>query len=164
MGENGYPDGDYEEIESASQIRSTLAIEHVVCPEWPGPSGRPGLYHVTELAGGDFDDYQSKMFEVDGSDYTLNMTENNMRLLAKCLVDRRGNPLWPDTEKGIKEIRFKGQGGIARLSEVARRLNGLDKAARKRAEGNSGPAPTGVSSSGSPENSATPAAEPSSAT
>ncbi len=152
---------DVEEIHTSGQIRSELAVEPVVCPEWPGPSGKPGLYLVSELAGGDFDDYQSAMFKVDGSDYELNMRENNMRLLAKCLINRDGNPLWPSVEAGIKEMRFKGQGGIARLSAVARRLNGLDRNAQRRAEGKSEPGPTSGSSFGSPENSATPVGEPS---
>jgi hypothetical protein len=156
---------EYEDIESATQIRSNLVVEAVICPEWPGPSGRPGRYGVAELMGDDYDEYQAGMFEVEGNDYTLNMRSNNIRLLAKCLVNlKTRQKLYPDYAHGIEEIGKKGQGGIARLSAVARRLNGLDSASKKVAEGKSGATPPACSTSDSPGSVDTPAGEPSSVT
>lgn len=155
---------EYEDIETATQICSTLVIEPVICPEWPGPSGRPGRYRVAELMGDDYDEYQAGMFEVEGNDYTLNMRRNNIRLLAKCLVSSSGKKLYPDYEHGVAEIGKKGQGGIARLSAVARRLNGLDSTSKKVLEGKSEATPPACSTSDSPGSVDTPAGEPSSVT
>lgn len=155
---------EYEDIEAATQIRSNLKIEKVVCPEWTGPSGKAGRYGVAELMGDDYDEYQSGMFDVEGNDYTLNMRKNNIRLLAKCLVNNSGQKLYPDYELGIAEIGRKGQGGIARLSAVARRLNGLDSSSKKVLEGKSEATPSACSTSDSPGSVDTPAGEPSSVT
>jgi hypothetical protein len=156
---------EYEDIEAATDIRSTLVIEPVVCPEWPGPSGKPGRYGVAELMGDDYDEYQSGMFDVEGNDYTLNMRRNSIRLLAKCLVNlKTGQKLYPVYAEGIAEVGKKGQGGIARLSAVARRLNGLDSSSKKVLEGKSEATPSACSTSDSPESVDTPAGEPSSVT
>lgn len=154
------PEGDYEEITSSRDIRSELAVKAIACPEWPGPSGRPGLYFVSELIGADFDAYQAVMFEIEGSEYTLNMSGSSIRLLAYALVKRNGERLWPNVEVGIKEIGQKGQGGIDRLATVARALNGLATDAAKSAEGKSS-APASSSSSDSPSDWDIPAEEPS---
>lgn len=153
---------EYEDIETATQICSDLEIDTVICPEWPGPSGKPGRYRVAELMGDDYDEYQAGMFVVEGNDYTLNMRSNNIRLLSKCLVNKSGQKLYPDFALGIAEIGKKGQGGIARLSAVARRLNGLDSASKKVAEGKSEATPPACSTSDSPGSVDTPAGGPSS--
>lgn len=143
------PEGDFEEINSSSQIRGELELKWVLCPEWPGSSGKPGLYWLTGLSGNDFDDYQSAMFEVEGSEYTLNMRKNSIRLLAYCLVNKSGDRLYPNLDRGMKEIGFKPHNGIDRLATVAREMNGLDKNAKKRAEKNSSD-PASSDSSDSP--------------
>ena len=158
-------DMEFEDIESDDQICWDRVIEEVICPGWPGPSGKPGRYGVAELDGNDYDEYQAGMFDVEGSDYTLNMHKNNIRLLAKCLVKlSTGQKLYPDYEEGIKRVGRKGQRGIAQLSAVARRLNGLDASSKKVLEGKSGATPPASSTSDSPASADTPAGEPSYAT
>jgi hypothetical protein len=155
---------EYDDIFSIGDIRSELRVEEVIVPEWHGPRGNLARCHVRELPGNEFDLYQSAMFKIDGSDYELNMSENSLRLLAYCMCDKAGAPMFPNKERGIKQLGFLGQGGLDRVATVARRLNGLDKGSKKRAEGNSEETRSDSGLSDSRSDSDTPADEPSSTT
>lgn len=138
---------DFEVVTTSSMVQpGELARERVVVPEWRTPSGKAAAFFVYELNGTDYDEYQNGMFIMgEGADFSLTLRANTLRLLTFCLRDPNGNRLYPDTDRGVAALGAMGQTGIDRLGTAARRLNGTSKSARRAAEGNSGAAPSGNS-------------------
>lgn len=143
---------DLPVLRSSSQIRWEVARELVPVPEWKCK------VWVQELDGDEKDEYQRGMFDVDGSEYTLNFKHNTVRLVVYSARDEHGNRIWPNTERGVKEVAKLGSAGAERIAEVARRLSKLTRESRKEIRGNSGGAPNGASTGKSQPLSATPTA------
>jgi hypothetical protein len=143
---------DLPVISSSRQIRWEVARELVPVPEW-------GCQVWTnELTGEEKDEYQSGMFDVDGSDYTLNFSNNTNRLVVFAARDEAGNRLWPNTKRGVEEVAKLGSAGAERIAEAARRLSKMTKESRKVVAGNSAAGQTGSSNKNSHSPSGTPVA------
>jgi hypothetical protein len=146
-------ENDYAVVSSADSVTAEFDRKLVVVPEWKHHSGKPPAYWVHELNGSEYDGYQSAMFKMGkGANYTMSLRGNMLRLLTYCLRDAEGHHLYPTNEEGIKALGQKPQGGLDRLSTMARKLNGLAKSdddeneAVKNSEGD----PDSSSSTGSP--------------
>lgn len=144
---------DLPVLASARQIRWEVARELVSVPEWKC------RVWTQEMTGEEKDEYQRGMFEVDGSDYTLNFANNTNRLVVYAARDEHGNRIWPNTARGIKEVAALGSAGAERIAEVARRLSKLTKESRKTIRGNSEGVQNGASTGTSPAPKDTPTAE-----
>jgi hypothetical protein len=121
-------ENDYEVVASADSVTAEFDRKLVVVPEWSMHSGKSPAYWVHELDGTEYDAYQSAMFKMGkGSNYTMSLRGNMLRLLTYCLRDANGHHLYPTTDEGIKKLGQKPQGGLDRLSTMARKLNGLAK-------------------------------------
>lgn len=143
---------DLPVLSSSRQIRWEVARELVPVPEWKCQ------VWTHELTGEEKDEYQSGMFDVDGSDYTLNFQNNTVRLVVYAARDDNGNRLWPNTERGIAEVKKLGSAGAERIAEAARRLSKMTKESRKTVAKNSEAGPTGSSNKNSHSPSGTPVA------
>lgn len=135
---------DYPVASSHTQIPDALEKELVPVPEWRQK------WWVHELSGGGLDEYRRGMYRIDGTDISLDMTNNTARLLALSMHDASGHRAFPDTEEGIRILSEKPAGGQERLAKVARRLSKLSDTEAKALVGNSAPGRTADSSSDSP--------------
>ncbi|MFF2774861.1 hypothetical protein ACFVU3_08120 [Streptomyces sp. NPDC058052] len=117
------------------------AFEDVPVSEWGGE------VRLVGMSGTDRNAYQTSLlrFGPDGKPIGVNMDNRDARLLARCLVDEDGQPLY--TLKDVAALGAKNGAVIERLAVVARRLSGLGERAVEEAEGNSGPAQSGSSTS-----------------
>jgi hypothetical protein len=131
-------------LNSAAQVRRHVEWRDIDVPEWGGS------VRVQELTAAEKDEMNSFMFEIDGSDYTLNMQNATTRLVVFSVRDADGNRLWPNTKKGIAEVATLGSAGCERVAEVARELSKMTKESRKRVEGNSRGTSNGARSSDTP--------------
>lgn len=110
---------DYPVLSSASQISVEVARELVTVPEWKA------RVWVQELTGREIDEYRQPMYKTDGGKFSMTLKDSNLRLLALSLVDANSNRLYPNTERGVKELGVLPAGGTERLGGIARRLSGL---------------------------------------
>lgn len=140
-------DEQYPVLSSAAQIQVEIARELVTVPEWKAK------VWVQELTGRQLDEYRQPMYKTEGSSFKMSLENSNLRLLALALVDGNSNRLFPNTDRGIKELGVLPASGTERLGSVARRLSGLssdDSGTAGGAAGNSGSEPTDDSTSDSP--------------
>ncbi|MFF9146319.1 hypothetical protein ACF1BN_15810 [Streptomyces sp. NPDC014861] len=115
--------------------------EDVPVPEWGGE------VRIAGMSGTQRNSYQTSLihFAPNGKPAGVNMDDRDARLLARCLVDEDGEPLF--TLKDVATLGAKNGAVLERLAVVARRLSGLGDRAVEEAEGNSGPALSGSSTS-----------------
>jgi len=115
--------------------------EDVPVPEWGGE------VRVVGMSGTDRNGYQSSLVRIgpDGKPQGVNLDNQTAKLLARCLVDEDGKPLF--SLKDIAVLGAKNGAVLERLSKVAKRLSGLQDGAVEDAAGNSGPAQSGSSTS-----------------
>lgn len=122
-----------------------LAYEDRDVPEW-GVKVR-----VHGLTGTDRDAYEARAVAVKrgSQDVELRLQDFRSRLLVKCLHDpETGERVFDD--KDVAKLGRKSGVVIDRLFDVARRLSGMSQEALEDARGNSGSAPSGSSTTGSP--------------
>lgn len=131
---------DFPVLMSAAAIQVEVASELVPVPEWKAK------VWVRELTGREIDEYRQPMYVTKGGGFELSLVNSTLRLLALSLTDANGNRLFPNTERGIKELGVLPAGGTERLAAVARRLSGLTSDDSS-ATGNSPAEMTGDSSS-----------------
>lgn len=134
-----------------------VQIKPVPVPEWGGD------VLVRGLTGIERDAYEASIQQIrpkpDGTKEVVFVRDNaRARLLVKCLVDDQGERLFKDSD--APALGKKNGAIIDKLYDVAAELSGLSDQAREEIEGNSDAAPSGDSSSSSPETSDEP--EPSS--
>lgn len=104
-----------------------LKRETVSVPEWGGE------VIVQELTGDQRDAYQASLYGgKPGGE--LDLKRFQVKLLAFCLVDEGGNPLF--SEADIDGLAKKGAKTITKLFNVAQKLNGLAEDSVEQAEGN----------------------------
>ncbi|WP_329214791.1 phage tail assembly chaperone [Streptomyces sp. NBC_01485] len=125
-------------------------IKPVDVPEWGGE------VLVRGLTGIERDAYEAGIQQIrpkpDGSREVVFVRDNaRAKLLVKCLIDEQGNRLFKDTD--APALGKKAGAVIDRLYDVAAELSGMGDAVEKEIEGNSEAAPSGDSSSSSPETS-----------
>lgn len=128
----------------------------VPTPEWGGS------VRVRSLSGADRDAFEASMTmtrpsldpakkgELENVPDTAN---GRAKLVARGCVDDDGNRLFTDAD--IVALGAKSAKVLDRLFDAIAELSGLGEKAEAEAEGNSGAAPSGGSTSGSPETSST---------
>jgi hypothetical protein len=124
-----------------------LTFEDHQVPEWGGATVR-----VQAMTGTDRDAFEAKMVALkkggqnDAKAVELRLTNFRSKVLVKCLHDpETGERVFEDNE--AHKLGGKNAAVLDRLFDVAKRLSGMDEKAVEEAEGNSGTAPSGGSTS-----------------
>jgi hypothetical protein len=141
----------FPELVDSGGIQWSAARERIDVPEW-----KCSVW-VQELTAAEMDEYRAPMFEIDGSDYELNMSNNTTRLVVMTARQKSGARIWPDTARGIAVVNSLGSAGCERIADVARRLSHMTKESKKALEGKSGAARTSSVNSTSRPTSSSPA-------
>ena len=102
-----------------------LASEEVPVPEWGG------TVRVRMMTGAERDALGASLL---GADKKVDMSQYRIRLLAACLVDEAGLPLFGPDEVGL--LGAKSGVALDRVYRVAERLNDVGAGAVEAAQGN----------------------------
>lgn len=97
-----------------------ISTEEVTIPEW---KGRTVL--ICGLTAAAKNAYQSSLVEINGKSRKMKLENSTAKLLQKCLVDEKRQPLFSETE--ILRLGTKSAAVLERLAEVASRLSGMDE-------------------------------------
>lgn len=95
-----------------------LRREEVEVPEWGG------TVLVSEMTGVQRDAYEAGLF---GDDRKVDLRNARARLVAACLIDPDGNPLF--TDKDVEALGRKSAAALDRVCAAAQRLNLMTAAA-----------------------------------
>lgn len=125
------------------------SIERVEVPEW----GRWVFVRSISAAERDAFDNRSVKRKRGGAVET-NLDNYSARMVALCMCDETGAPMFPDPEKGAVDLGKAGSAAIRRLFDVCFRINGLRQSDVEDAVKNSASEPTSASGSGSQADSA----------
>ncbi|MFE3400793.1 hypothetical protein [Streptomyces anulatus] len=138
---------------SAEQILDAddLAIEDVPVPEWGG------TVRVKGMSGTERDRFEAGFVGNDMKQLPKDkaLEYYRARIAAACLVDQAGNKMFRSVGE-IKRLSDKNAEALQRVVDVANRLSGLSQEDVEELTGNSDAAPSGSSTSGSPDTSDTP--------
>lgn len=102
-----------------------LASEEISVPEWGG------TVRVRMMTGAERDALGASLL---GADKKVDMSQYRIRLLAACLVDEAGQPLFGPDEVGL--LGAKSGVALDRVYRVAERLNDVGAGAVEAAQGN----------------------------
>jgi hypothetical protein len=102
-----------------------LTSEEVPVPEWGG------TVRVRMMTGAERDALGASLL---GADKKVDMSQYRTRLLAACLVDEEGRPLFGPDEVGL--LGAKSGVALDRVYRVAERLNDVGAGAVEAAQGN----------------------------
>ena len=102
-----------------------LASEEISVPEWGG------AVRVRMMTGAERDALGATLL---GADKKVDMSQYRIRLLAACLVDEAGQPLFGPDEVGL--LGAKSGVALDRVYRVAERLNDVGAGAVEAAQGN----------------------------
>lgn len=121
--------------------------EEVHVPEWcpKGKDPASAFLTVRSLDGTERDAYDAAMTKMEGKNVKLSLENRSVRLVAKCVVDPSGKPMF--TERDILALGKKSAVPIARIAKVASRLSGIEEEQAEEAEKNSETAPNAASGS-----------------
>lgn len=144
-------DFEFPELVDSGGIQWSAARKRIDVPEW-----KCSVW-VQELTAAEMDEYRAPMFEIDGSDYELNMSNNTTRLVVMAARQKSGARIWPDTARGIAVVNSLGSAGCERIADVARQLSHMTKESKKALEGKSGAARNSSANSTSRPTSSSPA-------
>ncbi len=97
-----------------------IPVEEVVVPEW---KNRRVLISGLTAAGKNA--YQSSLVELQGKTRKLKLEHSTAKLLVRCLVDAKRQPLFTETD--IIRLGTKSAAVLERLAKVASRLSGMDE-------------------------------------
>lgn len=97
-----------------------LKTQSVPCPEWGGDA------IVRTMSGTDRDAFESECLTYRGKSVEINRANARGRLLVRCLVDEKGEPIFKLTD--AERLGAKSSKVLDRLFDVASQLNGLSKA------------------------------------
>ncbi|MEV6791242.1 phage tail assembly chaperone [Streptomyces sp. NPDC051320] len=127
-----------------------MMIEPVPCPEW----GDTVL--IRGLTGEERDDWEESVQQIrqlpDGSrEMHFDRRNARARFLVLCIVDETGQRIFKDSD--APALGKKNGKVLDRLYDVGAALSGITEEAQEEIEGNSDAAPSGDSSSISPESS-----------
>jgi len=102
-----------------------LTFKDVKVPEWDGS------VRVRVLTAKEEDDYEESIITMEESEgvrhITPNLTNAKAKLIARCLVDENGDPIFATVAEGEKVLGGKSASAINRIYRVAVKLNGLSK-------------------------------------
>jgi len=118
---------------------SDLPTEDVAVPEWSGS------VRVRTLSGAERDAFEAASLQARGKDRTVNLANLRARLCVLCLVDEQGARLFSDLD--AEALGRKSAKALARVYDVAARLNGLTEADAEELAKNSASGPAAASSS-----------------
>jgi hypothetical protein len=108
-------------ILSKDQIFSTEDIpsQVVPVPEWGGE------VIVRGLTGHDRDQWEQSMMVRRGRKYEQNMTDFRARLVALCIIDEKGQPLFHAGD--VQQLSSKSAAALDRVYSVAAELSGISE-------------------------------------
>ncbi|MFX4294105.1 hypothetical protein [Streptomyces bohaiensis] len=129
---------DFDAISAADDRK----WEDVPVPEWGG------TVRIMGLSGADRDAYETSMivFGPEGKPIGRNLANARARLVASCLVNADGERIFANG-KSVAKLGSKNGAVLDRLYDKARELSGIAQGSAEVAEGNSGAAPSGSSTS-----------------
>lgn len=110
------------EFLTASEIlgMDDLPVEEVIVPEW---KNRKVL--ICGLTAAAKNAYQASVVEIQGKNRKLKLEHSTAKLLVRCLVDQKRQPLFTETQ--ILQLGAKSAAVLERLAKVASRLSGMDE-------------------------------------
>ncbi|MEV1006132.1 hypothetical protein [Streptomyces sp. NPDC049881] len=117
------------------------AHEDIAVPEWGGE------VRIQALSGTERDAYEASFVRLDarGKQIGRDLKNTRARLLALCIVGSDGKRQFTDAD--VRALGAKNGAVLDRLFDAAKRLSGLHERSVEAAEGNSGTAPSGGSTS-----------------
>lgn len=115
------------DIESAADIE----LKAVDVPEWGG------RVYIRSLGA---DDGIALSEGLEATREAKNPHEGMYLILAACLCDAQGDPLFPDAEAAKKVLRKRKSDVLLRLQQEASQLNGWSQEAQEKAKNGSGEA------------------------
>jgi hypothetical protein len=134
--------------------RSALKTEEVKVPEWTDPDSGADTVLVRELRGRERDEWEASLAVQRGKQVVRDVANIRAKLAARCIVGEDGEPLF--SQQDVAALGELSAAALDRVFEAAARLSGLEEKDLEEMQGNSGAAPGGGSSSGSPATSAAP--------
>lgn len=123
-----------------------LPAEEVDVPEWGG------TVFVRGMTGSERDLYEASLYVDRGGEATFDNANSTAKALVKCIVDAEGNRVFDDRD--ANELGSQPAAALMRIWRVARRLSGLGPEDVKAAAEDFGDPAGSVSSSTSPNGSA----------
>jgi hypothetical protein len=110
------------EFLTASEIlgMDDLPVEEVNVPEW---KNRKVL--ICGLTAAAKNAYQASIVEIQGKHRKLKLEHSTAKLLVRCLVDQKRQPIFTETQ--ILQLGAKSAAVLERLAKVASRLSGMDE-------------------------------------
>lgn len=125
-----------------------LRTERVEVPEWGGE------VIVRELTGKERDLFEESFIVVQGKKRSTTLENMRAKLVAKSIVDEKGNRLL--TDKDAEWLGSRSAAALDRVFEVAQRLSGISDADVEDLTKNSSPGQSEDSTSASPGTLAAP--------
>lgn len=127
-----------DQILGADDIR----LVPVEVPEWKA------TVYVRMLSGTERDRFEASLVKGQGKQRAPDLANLRARLVVLCAVDAEGNRIFKDED--VAALGAKAAAPLDRLFTAAQSLNGLTEKDVEELAGNSGGAPSAVSTSGSP--------------
>jgi hypothetical protein len=116
-----------------------LKTEDINMPEWGGPVRIRTLYAIER------DEFDQTINKGVGAERVIDLKNFRARLLARCIVDENGDPVF--TAADVDALGKKSTVAIGRLFDRAQALNGMTPTAVDVSEKNSESVPSAASSS-----------------
>ena len=99
--------------------KSDLPFEDVDVPEWGGK------VRVRTMTGSQRDAWETSVYVTKGDVVEVNRDEFRAKLLARCIVNEKGERLF--TDKEISALSGKSSKALDRLFAVAQELNAVGR-------------------------------------
>lgn len=122
---------------------SDATTEDVDVPEWGG------TVRVRGQSGTERDHFESSMLVKRGKTRDVSLVNARAKLVSLSVVDENGERVFSDGD--VVALGHKSAAALTRVYEIASRLSGLSNEDVDELEGNSGAAPSGASTSDSPD-------------
>ena len=100
---------------------SDLRTQDVDVPDWGG------TVRIRTLTAGERDDFDASLSTGTGATRTLDLHNIRARLLALCIIDDAGNPIF--THDDVLALGGKSSAAVGVVFDAAQKLNGMLPAA-----------------------------------
>jgi hypothetical protein len=104
-----------DQIVAAEDLKS----ETIEVPEWGGS------VTLRRMTGAERDAYEADIYDAKGATITLKRENFRAKLIARCLVNEKGERMFEDGE--IAALGKKSAAALDRCFQACQRLNGLSK-------------------------------------
>lgn len=94
-----------------------IPVREIFVSEWDS------FVRVRALNGAERDAYEAEIYTGEGKNRRLNPRNVRAKLIVRCVVDERGEPLF--TPGDVEELGKKNAAALEKLFDVARELSGL---------------------------------------